>query len=132
MKYIYKTIIIFLILILFLPCVQSTNVFEDIENIDSGISDINDKLELIGLDISKLVESMDDMNNKLEDTNEGIEDMSKKLEELSNTTNNAILLAEKVDNYIEEIKTILWAGIFSIILAILIIIGATFIIFKKS
>lgn len=119
MKNIYNLLIMLLLFVVFVPSVQS-NVFEDIQNIDSGIDAINDKLELIGSDIGDLVISMDEMNNTLDITNKEIEDLNNKFDELSNTSYDAIVLAEKVNVVMEDIKIILLVGVICIVVSILI------------
>ena len=141
MKYISKILIILLIFVLILPSVQSTNIFEDIKNIDKGIIEINSRLVSIKSGIDDLGTSMGEMNKTmenvqqsmvlLEETNKEIKDMSEKLDEISNKATEALDLADKVDGYVGDIKTILWVGISSMILVILTLIGATIVIIKR-
>ena len=120
-----------LFFVVLLPSVQS-NVFDDIANIDSGIVDINDKLELIGSDIGDLVSSMDEMNATLDLTNSEIKDLNNKFDVLSNSTYDALVLAEKVNVVMEDIKIIILSGIFLILISILIITGIFYKIYKKN
>ena len=58
--------------------------------------------------------------------------MNEKLEEVSNKATGALDLAENVNSYMANITFILSIGVISIILAILTIIGITFILMKKK
>jgi len=142
-KNISKIIIIqLLFFVLILPSAQTTNVFEDIKNIDNGITEINSKLASLGSDINELGETMKAINTTmenvqqnvalLEDTNKEIKDMNEKLEEVSNKATGALDLAEKVNSYMANIAFILSIGVISIILAILTLTGITFILMKKK
>ena len=131
MKNRYNLLIMLLLFVVLVPSVQS-NVFEDIQNIDSGIDAINDKLELIGSDIGDLVISMDEMNNTLDITNKEIEDLNNKFDELSNTSYDAIVLAEKVNIVMEDIKTILLVGVISIVVSILVLASMFYRINKRK
>jgi methyl-accepting chemotaxis protein len=133
MKSKHKFLIIILIFTIIMPSVQA-NVFDDVRSINQGIIDANKKLD-------SLQDGIDEMNNKtkevsdnvllIKDTNQGIQEMSDKLDEVSNKMSDAIEKADKVDNYVEDLKLLMLVGIGTIILAILTLIGATIVLLKK-
>lgn len=133
MRYKSTILIIALFFILIIPSVQA-NVFDDIKTIRKGINEVNKKLETMGNGIDDMNEKFKNVSESIgliKDTNEGIDEMSEKLDELSNTLTEALDLKDKVDDYVDDIKLLITAGIITIIVAILTLIGATIVITKR-
>jgi CHASE3 domain sensor protein len=58
--------------------------------------------------------------------------MSNKLDDISNKLTDALDKTEKVDDYAANIKMLITVGIVVIILAIITLIGSTFVIIKRK
>jgi uncharacterized protein YoxC len=142
MKKVRKILTFLFFLVILLPTVQSTYVFKDIKNIDQGIIEINSRLETIKSSMDNLGSAINESNSimeevqqsvvLLEETNKEINNMSEKLKEVSIIASEALDIADNVDVYMDDIITILWAGICAIILAILTFIGVTIVILKRK
>ena len=129
-----KLLIIITFFIFIVPSVQA-NVFDDIKSINREIQNANKKLVSIQAGI-------DDLNNKtqevsdtillIKDTNQGIQEMDNKLDSISNKLTDALGKTEKVDDYVGDIKMLMTVGITVIILAIITLIGSTFVITRRK
>jgi hypothetical protein len=58
--------------------------------------------------------------------------MNNKLDDVSNKLTDALDKTEKVDDYVEDIKMLMTVGIAVIILAIMTLIGSTFVIIRRK
>ncbi len=66
----------------------------------------------------------------IKEINQGLQEMNNKLDDVSNKLTDTLDKTEKVDDYVEDIKMLITAGIGVIILAIITLIGLTFLIIR--
>lgn len=141
MKYISKILIMMLVFVIVLPSAQSGFIFQDIKNINKGMQEANNKLEIIKLNLENLGDSINETNAimeevqqnvaLLEETNEEIKVMSEKLDEISNKATTALDLADKVDGYFGSLMIVLLVGISILAIAVISLIGAAIVILKR-
>jgi len=142
MKYYKKILPMMLILIIFLPSVQSSNIFQDIKSIDKGMKEANSKLLTMKDSLNDLADEINSTNGILEDVKKSaslldeirqdINDMSNKIQDASDKANEALDTVDKVDSYIEDFISILWIGIGIIALAFFVLIGIALAILRKK